>query len=71
MNSMSYCVKCRKHTPSVNPVQSITKSGRHMVKSKCVGCGINKSKFVSSVLHVKVKAHRKGGNVLSFLSSLI
>lgn len=43
----SYCLKCKTNTPSLNPKQSMTKTGRHIVKSTCSVCGSGKSKLVS------------------------
>ena len=43
----AYCVKCRKKTPDVSPVQA-TKNGRLMIKSACDTCGSKKSEFISS-----------------------
>jgi len=43
----SYCLKCKKNTPSVNPRQSRTSTGRNIVKSTCSVCDSGKSKLVS------------------------
>ena len=43
---MSYCVKCKIQTESINPVMVKTKNDRIMMKSKCSNCGKIKSQFV-------------------------
>ena len=36
---LSYCLKCKKNTESVNPRVSATSNGRTMILSKCAICG--------------------------------
>ena len=43
---LSYCLKCRKNTESINPKVSKTKIGKTMILSKCAICGSKKSKFI-------------------------
>ena len=43
---LSYCLKCKKHTESTNPVVSGTTNGKTMILLKCVICGAKKSKFI-------------------------
>ena len=43
---LSYCLKCKKNTESINPKVSATSNGRTMVLSKCATCGSKKSKFI-------------------------
>ena len=45
---LSYCLKCKKNTESVNPRVSATSNGRTMILSKCAICGSKKSKFIKS-----------------------
>ena len=45
---MSYCLKCKKNTESINPRVSATSNGRTMILSKCVICGSEKSKFIKN-----------------------
>ena len=42
----SYCLKCKKHTKSVNPQVSSTSNGKMMILSKCAICGCKKSRFI-------------------------
>ena len=42
----SYCVKYRKNTKNLNSKIFKTKNCRLMIQSKCVDCGIKKSRFV-------------------------
>ena len=42
----SYCLKCKKHTKSINPQVSSTSNGKMMILSKCAICGSKKSKFI-------------------------
>ena len=43
---LSYCLKCRKNTESIDPKVSATSNGRTMILSKCAICGSRKSKFI-------------------------
>ena len=43
---LSYCLKCKKNTESINPRVSTTSSGKIMILSKCAICGSKKSKFI-------------------------
>ena len=36
---LSYCLKCRKHTESINPRVSKTNNGKTMALLKCAICG--------------------------------
>ena len=42
---LSYCLKCKKNTESINPKVSKTSNGKTMVLSKYAICGRKKSKF--------------------------
>ena len=47
---LSYCLKCRKHTGSINPRVSKTNNGKTMALLKyvalCAICGCKNSKFI-------------------------
>ena len=43
---LSYCLKCRKTTESINPKVGRAKNGRIMLLSKCAVCDSNKPKFI-------------------------
>ena len=43
---LSYCLKCRKDTESINLKVSKTPNGKMMILSKCSICGSKKSKFI-------------------------
>ena len=43
---LSYCLKCKKNTESMNPKVSETTTGRMMILSTCAICGSKKSKFI-------------------------
>ena len=43
----SYCLKCKKHTKSINPQVSSTSNGK-MILSKCAICGSKKSRFIKN-----------------------
>ena len=43
---LSYCLKCKKNTESINPKFSATSNGRTMILSKCAICGSKASKFI-------------------------
>ena len=43
---LSYCLKCRKNTESINPKVSKTKNGKTVILSECAICGSKKSKFI-------------------------
>ena len=43
---LSYCLKCKKNTESINSKVSKTTNGKMMILSKCTICGSKKSKFI-------------------------
>ena len=45
---LSYCLKCKKNTESINPRVSATSNGRTIILSKCAICGGKKSKFIKN-----------------------
>ena len=45
---LSYCLKCKKNTESINPKVSATSNGRTIILSKCAICGSKKSKFIKN-----------------------
>ena len=59
---LSYCLKCRKNTESINPKVLKTSNGKTMILSKCALCGSKKSKFIRSAV--------KGQQAKELLSNL-
>ena len=43
---LSYCLKCKKNTESINSKVSKTTNGKTIILSKCAVCGSKKSKFI-------------------------
>ena len=43
---LSYCLKCKKNTGSINPKVSKTTNVKAMILSTCAICGCKKSKFI-------------------------
>ena len=43
---LSYCLKCKKNTESINPKVSKTTNGKTMILSICAIRGSKKSKFI-------------------------
>ena len=43
---LSYCLKCKKNTESINPKVSKTTNGKATILSKCPICDSKKSKFI-------------------------
>ena len=43
---LSYCLKCKENTESINPKVSKTTNGKTMILSKCTICDSKKSKFI-------------------------
>ena len=43
---LSYCLKCRRKTESINSKVSKTTNGKAMILSTCAICGSKKSKFI-------------------------
>ena len=43
---LSYCLKCKKNSESINLKVSATSNGRTMILSKCAICGSKKLKFI-------------------------
>ena len=70
---MSYCVKCKTKTTSLNELQLITRNNRNMRKGECSVCGRNKTSFIGSgfsfnsfVNNLPIELHQfaeKGENV--------
>lgn len=47
MSDSTYCVKCRRKTPDVNPQVIATANNRRALKSTCKVCGTKKTRFLS------------------------
>ena len=43
---LTYCLKCKKNTKSVDAKMMKTKNGRFVLSSKCAICGSKKSQFM-------------------------
>ena len=43
---LSYCLKCKSNTESINPKVSKTINDRAIISSTCALCGSKKSKFI-------------------------
>ena len=43
---LSYCLKCKKNTESINPKVLKTTNGKTMILSTCALCDSKKSKFI-------------------------
>ena len=43
---LSYRLKCRRYTESINPKVSKTTNGKEIILSTCAICGSKKSKFI-------------------------
>ena len=43
---LSYCLKCKRNTESINPKVSKTNNGKAIILSTCAICGSKKSKFI-------------------------
>ena len=62
MTKVLYCVKCRQKTLANDLQQVITKNGHHMLRGKCVTCGLKKTQFV--------KKPTTGGDLAASLSAI-
>src|SRR4051812_4183452 len=58
-----YCMGCRKKTQSTAEHMATTKTGKGMIKGKCVNCGCKKSRFVGR--------RQAGGSVVDSIISRI
>ena len=45
---ITYCLKCKKKTETIDQLETKSSNGRNMVKGICSVCGTKKSVFVSS-----------------------
>ena len=45
---LSYCLKCKKNTESINPKVSKISNGKTIILSKCAICGCKKSNLLKS-----------------------
>ena len=52
---MTYCVKCKSKTETINPKYKMSKNQKPMVQGKCVKCSKMKSQFISAAEAKKVK----------------
>ena len=43
---LSYCLKCKRNTKSINPKVLKTTNGKPIILSKCALCGSKKLKFI-------------------------
>ena len=43
---LSYCLKCKRNTESINPKVSKTTNSKAIILSTCAICGSQKSKFI-------------------------
>ena len=43
---LSFCLKCKRNTESINPKVLKTTNGKAITLSKCAICGNKKSKFI-------------------------
>ena len=43
---LSFCLKCKRNTESINPKGLKTTNGKAITLSKCAICGSKKSKFI-------------------------
>ena len=43
---LSYCLKCKRNTESINPKVLKTTNGKAIILSKCAICGSKKSKSI-------------------------
>ena len=43
---LSYCLKCKRNTESINPKVLKTTNGKAIILSKCAICGCKKSNFI-------------------------
>ena len=43
---LSYCLKCKRNTESINPKVSKTTNGKAIILSKCAICGSKKTKYI-------------------------
>ncbi len=46
--SLSYCLHCKKQTTSINAINTVRKSGKHMQLTNCDICGRKRSRFAKS-----------------------
>ena len=45
---VTYCVKCKSKTETINPKYEMSKNQKPMVQGKCVKCSKMKSQFISA-----------------------
>ena len=47
-----YCVKCRKHTDTIDVTRTTTKNNRNILKGICSECGSRKNRFLNKNIDV-------------------
>ena len=58
---VTYCVKCKSKTETINPKYKMSKNQKPMVQGKCVKCSKMKSQFISAAEAKK----KKGGFIFT------
>ena len=53
---VTYCVKCKSKTETINPKYKMSKNQKPMVQGKCVKCSKMKSQFISAAEAKRKKA---------------
>ena len=61
---MTYCVKCKSKTETINPKYKMSKNQKPMVQGKCVKCSKMKSQFISAA------EAKKGGFIFAVLGAV-
>ena len=56
---LSYCLKCKKNTESINARVSKTSNGKTMILSKCAICGSKKNQTLLSSYCLKCRENKK------------
>ena len=56
---VTYCVKCKSKTETINPKYKMSKNQKPMVQGKCVKCSKMKSQFISAA------GAKKGGFIFT------
>ena len=62
---LSYCLKCKKNTESINPKISATSNGKTMILSKCAVCGSKISNFIKKQEAKEISSNLGIGTPLS------
>lgn len=63
--STSFCVRCKRKTPTNGAHRATTKTGKECIKGTCANCGCKKCQFIKTGSGIKRRSKMKGRGAMS------